>query len=414
MVDLKKVKTRDELIQFLKDYSEDRSREIGGKRTIAPLLKTYVIETFTNNYESKINSLDIFSEQSDLCLVDEISDDINDDMLIVYSVKQEVMGYLEKIGNRFWLYYTTEKTEQSDPFVSKFVKGSIYLDQLWLSGIMFNKLWESWIVPNHQDHRFIRISFDYQDRFVSEHNVDEHIELESELDKSLLEMKSTSASLGLPKVKLNEILFHLQEILSPFKVINALRFPAINGVGGHDFYYTGKITNRSNNFLDHRQQILDVCDKYAEITEILEEAVWFETERNSLPVGGEIYQLRGLPVQIIFNEPLPIEKFHFFIKYTFEKGYGPFRFWGNPIYVNDALVHVYGLDLHLWQEIYFELTPSRFIVVLPKGTCGNTIHRLITNIQMMLEPDIEVYIGNILYQEIIRQHLVGERSEHSD
>ena len=42
--------------------------------------------------------------------------------------------------------------------------------------------------------------------------------------------------------------------------------------------------------------------------------------------------------------------------------------------------------------------PSRFIAVLPQGTCGNTIHRLVTNIQKMLEPDIEVYVGDVLYQ----------------
>jgi len=60
------------------------------------------------------------------------------------------------------------------------------------------------------------------------------------------------------------------------------------------------------------------------------------------------------------------------------------------------------------------MTPSRFIAVLPQGTCGNTIHRLVTNIQKMLEPDIEVYVGDVLYQDIIRHHLVGERSEPDD
>lgn len=407
---MKEVRTRDGLIQYLMDYSEDRSTEIDAKKTRAPLLKTYVIETFFDNGSSRINSLDIFSEQRGLCHVDEI----DEETLIVRSNWGEVQGYLEKISGRFWLYYTAQKTDQSDQFVSQLVRGSVYLDQLWLSGIMFKNIWESWIVPSHQDHRYIRISFDFQDRFHSRQTVDEHIESPDDLDELLVELESGSANLGMPKSKLYEILPQLQKIFKPFNSINALRLPAISGAGGHDFYYDGKVTNRSNNFLDHRQQILDVCDKYGAITGSLEETVWFGAEKNHLSVGGEVYQLRGVPVTIVFNEPLLLMKFHHFIDYTFERGHGPFRFWGNPIWINEKLVHIYGLDLHLWQEIYLEMTPSRFIAVLPQGTCGNTIHRLVTNIQKMLEPDIEVYVGDVLYQDIIRHHLVGERSEPDD
>jgi len=402
---MQQVRSREELLQYLKAYSEDRSQEIDERKTLAPLLKTYVIETFAESSGVKGNYPDIFTVQDHFCQIVEL----DDALLAVYSEDQMLMGYLEKISDRFLLFHTTEKAEQVDKFVPQLVKRSIYLDQLWLSGLMFNQLWEVWIAPQHQDHRYIRISFDYHDRFAGPPLSDEHLDAPAESEESFVETRSTKATLNLQKAVLNEVLAKLQETLPSFRAISALRFPAFNGIGGHDFFYNGKVTNRSNSFLDHYQQICDVCANYAAITETLEKMVWLDAEPNRLSVGGEGYCLNGLPVQIIFKDPLSIDKLQYFIKHTFELGYGPFRLWGNPIYINENLVHVYGLDLHLWQEIYLELTPERFLVILPPGTCGNTIHRLVTNIQMALEPNIDVYIGNRLYQDIIRQHLLERR-----
>jgi hypothetical protein len=90
-----------------------------------------------------------------------------------------------------------------------------------------------------------------------------------------------------------------------------------------------------------------------------------------------------------------------FITLTFDQGKGPFRLWGNPIKRSGPRVHVYGLDLHLWQKIYLDMTPTRFVVILPNGTCGNTVHRLATNIQRYLDPLVQVRLGSTLYEDLI-------------
>ncbi|MDI6735811.1 MAG: hypothetical protein QME42_06415, partial [bacterium] len=64
-------------------------------------------------------------------------------------------------------------------------------------------------------------------------------------------------------------------------------------------------------------------------------------------------------------------------------------------------VHIYGADRHLWQPIFLELTTRHAIAILPKGTCGNTIHRLVTNIQRYIDSAVEVWIGDWKYNDVI-------------
>ena len=84
--------------------------------------------------------------------------------------------------------------------------------------------------------------------------------------------------------------------------------------------------------------------------------------------------------------------FYNFIEYTFRTGKEPFRILGKPIWVNDNKVHIYGTDIHLWQKVLLELSREEFVVILPTGTCGNTIHRLVTNIQRYLDPGVSVLL----------------------
>lgn len=109
-----------------------------------------------------------------------------------------------------------------------------------------------------------------------------------------------------------------------------------------------------------------------------------------------------------FDPPLSVHVFENFVDTTFVKGNGPLRLQGNPIRVGAHKVQVYGVDLHLWQRVYLEITPSRMLVVLPAGTCGNTVHRLVTNIQRFLSPAVEVFVGDARYEDLIRNVMAKE------
>jgi hypothetical protein len=54
------------------------------------------------------------------------------------------------------------------------------------------------------------------------------------------------------------------------------------------------------------------------------------------------------------------------------------------------------------------------IAIIPRGTCGNTVHRLVTNIQRYIDPAAQVSVGDSKYEEIVDQSSNGVdyESEH--
>jgi hypothetical protein len=72
-------------------------------------------------------------------------------------------------------------------------------------------------------------------------------------------------------------------------------------------------------------------------------------------------------------------------------GQGPFKLWGIPEFLADDYATVRAVDLHVGHILMLEICPEFMRVYLPPHTCGNTILRLITNLQGHLDSRIQVY-----------------------
>jgi len=125
-------------------------------------------------------------------------------------------------------------------------------------------------------------------------------------------------------------------------------------------------------------------------------------ESTRIRTGSETRLMIGAPVLLKFSETLPQETFQKFIASTFRRKANKFRLWGNPIELGPTKVHVYGLDRHLWQPVFLEITERQIVAIIPPGTCGNTVHRLVTNVQQFLDPGVEAWVGNQKYEDVIR------------
>src|SRR4030043_2039828 len=134
-----------------------------------------------------------------------------------------------------------------------------------------------------------------------------------------------------------------------------------------------------------------------------EQEAWYQTEKTNIKIEGKFLTLQGAPVVMKFSKVLSDKVFTQWITSTFKRKRNKFRLWGHPIFLGSKKVHVYGADRHLWQPIYLEITNKHLIAILPKGTCGNTIHRLVTNIQRYIDSEIDVSIGNLSYKEMIKK-----------
>jgi hypothetical protein len=284
---------------------------------------------------------------------------------------------------------------------------------VWLSGLTFSVLW-GLVTQLSRPHRFTRLVFTHESIFDIDSATSEPEEDEEELSEAsgdddfeeVIERRATSFRLVDRIGVIQEKLGDLQRIYSPLYAISQLRFPSPVGRGGHDFYDNGRVTNRSESFRDHRNHLLFVVRIYEHLLKSTEEQAWYSIQE-SVGVPGQFRKIVGSPVVVRFQEPLSSSVFDYWIKATFERKRNRFRLWGHPIRLGPTKVHVYGVDRHLWQPLFLELTARGCTAIIPNGTCGNTVHRLVTNIQRYLDPGARAFIGDKPYREMVEESAQG-------
>ena len=397
-------RSRAEVFDYLDEYAFTRKEEVNRRELGQGLIKSYVLETFPNHDGAHVSPdlpavLKGMSWQVKPIEANEL-----------YAVRDEKgdLGFIEAISARHLVLHSYEVTQRVDQAVQKDVRNTALLDSLWLAGNTFSSLWETLIYPHLPD-RFVTIKFEHLGRFEEsgediETGDDEIADWSAE---EVIEQRASTLAITERARQLGELLPHLQEYHPAFKAIKMLRFPASATPGGYEFWSWGKVTYRAPSFRDGREQVLSITRLYEQATLAIENLIWFQIERHTPPNGDGI-TLQGAPVTLQFSQPLQLSTFRNFITVTFERNQGPLRLWGNPIWLSEKKVHVYGIDMHLWQRVYFEITPRRIVAILPRGTCGNTVHRLMTNVQRYLDPAVQMFIGDIRYSDLIHDILLGK------
>jgi len=423
-VTLVSVKTREEAFDLLDGYAVERREELERQHTRRPLVKSYLLETAPHGHAEPSLETVFAKAGCDLKQLD-------DTLFKIFDANQgKYIGLLEKLIQRHPVIYTTEKSDVMGRWVRKLVASTTALDHLWLSGRAFEELLKT-IIKVTPDQRYVRMVFQHENFFDVEESTrfarhtteasngddDESAEMDGEEnsgetfeqrfieesdDDYVPERRKTTFTLTDRLGVIKRLLPQMQELYSPFYSISALRFPAQGRPGGHDFYFDGKVTNRSNSFADHRLHLQFVLRLYKRATETTEQVVCRGVERNKILTGARQQTFVGAPVTLQFQEPLSQEVFDNFIESTFNRPNGKFRLWGNPIFLGPRKAHVYGIDRHLWQPIFLEITDRQIVAIIPQGTCGNSVHRLVTNVQQYLDPGVRVWVGDTDYSELIR------------
>jgi len=400
--------SREKAFDFLDDYASQRKEEID-RRQLGKgqgLIKSYLLETLPDNGRA---SMDIPAILHGTGWQVTPMDGRNDDAAF-YRVRDSKgeFGFLEPLSARHLAVHSTKETVRADNAVRSTVRATAQLDFAWLAGTTFQTIWQHLILPQMPD-RFVTLKFKHQARFEDtlwDERDEEDIDDEEDFEEPI-ERRASTLAITERSNQIARFLPQLQTYHSPFKAIRTLRIPAAEERGGYDFWSWGKVTYRAPTFRDGRSQVLSITRLYEQTTRIIEERLWFLGEKTTLRDGGESMTLTGAPVTLTFDPPLPLSTFQNFITTTFERGQGPLRLWGNPIYLGERKVHIYGIDLHLWKRIYMEITPRRMMLVLPQGTCGNTVHRLVTNVQRYLDPAVEVFIGDVRYSDLVEDVFLG-------
>lgn len=107
-------------------------------------------------------------------------------------------------------------------------------------------------------------------------------------------------------------------------------------------------------------------------------------------------RLVGGPIELTFSRPLT--DINLFLDGLLSSR-EPFRLWGIANDVADDYTEIEAVDLHVGQRIRIEVSPIMIRVFLRKGGCGNTIARLVSNLQHHVDGGLSAT------DPIIQQHL---------
>jgi hypothetical protein len=294
---------------------------------------------------------------------------------------------VEKIAPRYLALYTLLPSQESDKLVKTAVAANPYLDHLWLSSQSFRALWNH-VRETNSGRRYGKITFEHESIFQIDVNIAAEDSFEDERRASRFTMVDRLDVI-------EQQLAPLQESYAPLASITHLRIPAA-GRGGHDLYVDGKVTNRSDSFLDHRSALLDIVRMYSGLTSNLESQLWVRGQEAE-EYGG----LSGAVAELVFSSPLSQPTFNRWMLSLWNNRRNRFRLAGYPTWSGPNRVQASVIDQHLWQPLVMEFTTSRIFAIIPEGTCGNTINRLVSNVQRFIDPQVEAFVGGVSYASLI-------------
>lgn len=392
------LETREDYVDYLE--SEAAGAEPTGARLRTNLVKSYVLETVREGNGAP-NAAKTFADSAGLRLTE-----LDHGAIYTLAGQDGIVAVIEGAETRFPVLHSTRKTQTIDPLVRSTVMSSPWLDHVWLPGRFFDALW-SWTRDTVDPGRLAKLKFSYTgkyERLDFSGPMDDDAESEmgddpADEDGVISEVRQSQFEVADRVSVLDARLEEMRQLYDPLQSTVQIRIPSTVR-GGHEVYSNGKITNRSVSFSEQQKIIRLVTDLYRRVTEDAEEKLWYSADEE---VQGGGTGFTGRPVFLSFPEPLELSTLHWWADRTFGLKRNIFRLGGEPMWsgTDRTRLHVYGVDRHLWQPISMEVTRDHMLAVLPSGTCGNTINRLVTNVQRYLSPSVKAWIGEFPYEELL-------------
>ena len=397
---LPRLESRENYVDHLEGFTTSEIEETEGVRSKRTRIKTYMLETA--RYDHAFPAFDsLFPGDVYLHRLDDTLYRVED-----ASHENRVVGLIESLADgRHPVLYTTLPVAESDKWVRRVVDHNPWLDRLWLSSPILFELW-NYVQRTTPTHRYVRLGFEHEAWYETPSDLDaidedtddeeDTSDEDEETPLSRIERRRSRVSLTERLALLNTKLKPLMDLYDPLHSLVQLQIPA-GERGGHRLYYDGRATNWSDSFLEHRATVQLVVGLYRKVTTYAEDRLWVDTTQ----VGEDGFSLSGAPLTILFSEQLSEATFNRFVDLALRRPTSRFRIGGFVTRRGTTKVHLTGIDRHLWQPFLLEATSRHLLGVLPRGTCGNTIHRLVTNVQRYVDPRVDVWLGSEPYERIV-------------
>jgi hypothetical protein len=125
---------------------------------------------------------------------------------------------------------------------------------------------------------------------------------------------------------------------------------------------------------------MDRYETYVKTIEELHQLRISSGEETGLELDGDV---------AIIDFPVEVDDLEYFVGALFNAK-EPFRLWAVPRKVAEDEWEANAVDLHVGQTLRLEITPQWMRVLLDGRTCGNTLARLVTNLQHRFHAQTEL------------------------
>lgn len=361
-VPVPKFETKKEFSEFLYELMissfEKTESTFGETRGRPRLLKTYVLEA-NRGLPEQTDGLGV-SVRKESTALPEI------DVLTLEHNNIRSRFYVDTSDRRFWLLHTNALSEYARHLFDRLVfSPKATFDKIWLPMEMMKK------VSNLPRNSFRGFGLNYLDYF----------ELNRELEQPVAELRM--------RVSGASSLNAFNALKGEEKINSSLAYSMVRVKRGepkdyviNELGYEGRFAALGGTSIDDYLSLIEITTKiYKNTLEMIERnSLGLKKIENRTLIEGQAFDLilkREIEDVGLFADALTTSK-------------RPFRLWGLKNRITKDYFQVFGVDLHTGDPINLEIADHLIRIYLPKGSCGNTILRLYTNLQHYYDSNIEL------------------------
>lgn len=328
-------------------------------------LKTYIIEAHDLNGDTP-SHVSANAVLGDLERRFRFHVDATDDPTLVVLAKEEARYFVDFLNPRFWVVHTTANIKPSEQYLDEAVRGSWNLDYAWLPTQVLDYL--------HRGRRFLGFNVDFdQGLFVSE-GVSDQLTEQAVVFKS--RYWGTRGE--------NLYKFLSTPPFSSVLCLSAVKYSISDSASGayiqNQLNAQGRILATGNSISLHLGAVNHLVNLYAQMIQALEKELGL-----AFVHGEDGDDLRGYPLTLRFSTPVP--DFSGLVREILSCR-DPVRFWGVVSHEERDFVRAEVVDLHSASRLRLDFTPTHIAVYLFKGSCGNSVARLLRIVQEHLDPTV--------------------------
>lgn len=263
--------------------------------------------------------------------------------------------FVDTLNTRFWLLHSTASADDLERLVRRHVLPNARLDKAWFSRQQMHEL--------EGERRWVRSSFSSDDLQPGQGGATVprrwRVQVEGENPNELLDLVS------------REERYRAGAALT---AVGAVLTGAGGGRAEVAADYQGSFVASGNDFHLVAGLLWRTLDRYERYVRELETSFRLgvtATEEMGISLDGEVAMI---------DFPHEVEDLDALIANLFTCK-EPFRLWGVPREVADGQWEANAVDLHVGHPLRLEVTSTWLRVLLDPDTCGNTLARLVANLQ---------------------------------